>query len=399
MTEPERLFAHPIVVEGSGPDEPLPAGGGVDHTESIQARAAMREERSREWEEVWLYEWLVRGPEAAGEASWEGALDRLDEHIGDYGRALSDNLYGPEPVEEGQWDEERHRSYIDLLNTTDDLLNSYVDSRSRWRGSPADEGLRRAMREGLDRLARKVSEALREQGRQPRSEDQVLMDYLNAGTVTRYRDSKVLSLVTNIHGMASTRANCFLPEAVHSPDRLLVETDPSPGRRLGLRRDHCVRLITDGYAHLGMPRGMEGYVINLVSNEALGWPANNCQIMVVLAYHGRGVPWEEDFLEVAEHELEVCTKGNPPSKWFPFETSGDGLVKRTRSGGFRVRRDAQPYTHEERIGGLAGPPATSPERPGGTPRQGAGRPATPALEASPGKWWKEVARRLRKVMM
>ncbi len=150
-----------------------------------------------------------------------------------------------------------------------------------------------------------------------------------------------------------------------------METDPSPGRVLNLRRDHCVRLITDGYAHLGMPRGMEGYVISLVSNEALGWPANSCQIMVVLAYPGRGMAWEEDFLEVAEDELEVCTGDSPPSKWFPFETSGDGLVKRTRSGGFRVRGDAQPYTHEERIGGLAGPPATSPEQPGGPPRQGA----------------------------
>jgi hypothetical protein len=358
----------------------------VDHTESIQARAAMREEREKEWEEVWLYEALVRGPKEGEAASWDGTLDRLDQHIGGHGKPLLDNLYGLEPVEEGQWDDkQRHDHYLGTLREAKALLHAYVDSRSRWRGSQADEGLRRVAREGLDRLARKVSEALREQGRRPRSEDQVMTDYLNAGTVTRYRDSKVTSLVTDIHGMAYTIANCFLPEAVLSPDRLLVESDPSPGRRLGLRRDHCVRLITDGYAHLGMPRGMEGYVISLVSNEALGWTANNCQIMVVLAYQGRGMPWEEDFLEVAEDELEVCTKGNPPSKWFPFETSGDGLVKRTRSGGFRVRGDAQPYTHEERIGGLAGPPATSPERPAGTPRQGSCRPATPAPEARQGR--------------
>jgi hypothetical protein len=364
MTDPERQDLSLNLAEGSGLSEPersvlsegIPGRGGVDHSKSREARKELQEARQREWEEVLLYEALVRGPEVAEDTPWDKTLDKLAEHIGDNGRVLLHNLIDPEPVDENNhWDMDLNDRYLEKFRQVRSRLIYYLQSKANSLAKETDEELKILARKDLDQLAREASEALKAQGRQPRFADQVRVDYLNAGTVTRYNDD--LSSVTDIHGRTSLVPNDFLPEAVTSSDNVLVERDLHPDRVLNLRRNHCVRLITDAYEDRGMPKGIEGYVTNLVSNEALGWPANNCQIMVVLEHLGKDIPWSEDFLEVTESEIERCTKENPPSEWFPFETSEDGLVETTPLG-FKVKPDAKTYTYEELFVHLTGKPPT-----------------------------------------
>jgi len=113
MTDPERTDSNPNSPDGSGPSEAVPGREVVDHSEAIEARRALQEEREREWEEVLLYEALVRGPDRAEETPWEKTLDNFAAHLEDNARVLLDHLYDFDPVDEDKWDEERNNRYLE----------------------------------------------------------------------------------------------------------------------------------------------------------------------------------------------------------------------------------------------------------------------------------------------
>ncbi len=66
-----------------------------------------------------------------------------------------------------------------------------------------------------------------------------------------------------------------------------------------------------------MPKGIEGYVSGVVSNQFLGWEGNRCHVMFILSCQDDTRVWD-DFLEVEEDQLQLC---HPPSQFFPFQVA------------------------------------------------------------------------------
>ena len=76
--------------------------------------------------------------------------------------------------------------------------------------------------------------------------------------------------------------------------------------------------MTNEYLGQGMPKGIEGYVSGVVSNQFLGWEGNFCQVMFIVACKYETTEQDEmtvwdDFLEVKEDQLQLCDKNHPPS--------------------------------------------------------------------------------------
>jgi hypothetical protein len=160
----------------------------------------------------------------------------------------------------------------------------------------------------------------------------------------------------------------FLPESFDWPvDKILADPDPSEGRPF--KSDDCVRLMTDKYTALGLPKGIEGYVSGVVSNQFLGWEANRCHVMFILSCKDDSAGQDEitvwdDFLEVEEDQLQLCNREHPPSLWFPYEVAETGQVIRDQqSGCFECHKESKPYTHQGLLDSLA-------EQPSGTFQQG-----------------------------
>ena len=128
-------------------------------------------------------------------------------------------------------------------------------------------------------------------------------------------------------------------------DKILADPDPSEGRKF--KYYDCVRLMTNKYLHRGLPKGIEGYVSGVVSNEFLEWEANCCHVMFIIACQDETKVWE-DFLEVQEDQLQLCNKKHPPSLWFPYQVARNGqLIRDPQSGGFEHHKESKPYTSQE----------------------------------------------------
>lgn len=297
------------------------------------------QDREREWKEVLLYESLRNGPKPDNPASWAIAVKQLGRYIETKQSILRSRLFNPHVGDEVFAD-----AYSELVTNASNMLTAYLAT------DPAGR-----QEKDLEALAEGVHAALKAQGRKERSDDEILQDFLNAGVVEPYPINKKLSWVTDAHGEKFLIPNQLLPSSLNLPsNKLIVNKDTSLGRKLNLRSGDCVRLITNRQAGLGLPKGVEGYVLKLVSNKALGWCANYCQIMFILEYDEDTESWKEDFLEVTENELQRCDSSHPPSQWFPLLVSPEGRVKTTVLGSFKLKPGAKSYTYDELLDQLTG---------------------------------------------
>lgn len=169
----------------------------------------------------------------------------------------------------------------------------------------------------LKDVAQHVHETLTKQTKQNRKErstEELFQDFLNVGTVEPHPTHPDKAyLVTDHHGDKFLLPKRFLGESFNWPlDKILADPHPSEGRQF--KSDDCVRLMTNKYLHRGMPKGIEEYVSGVVSNKFLRREANYCQVMFVLACQDETTVWE-GFLEVEEHELQLCDKKHSPFKW------------------------------------------------------------------------------------
>jgi hypothetical protein len=134
-------------------------------------------------------------------------------------------------------------------------------------------------------------------------------------------------------------------------DKILADPHPSEGRPF--KSNDCVRLMTDKYIGHGLPKGIEGYVSGVVSNQFLGWKGNFCQVMFIVACKYETTEQDEitvwdDFLEVEEDQLQLCNKKHPPSLWFPFQVAETGQVIRDQQlGRFEYHTEIKPYTYQD----------------------------------------------------
>jgi hypothetical protein len=101
-------------------------------------------------------------------------------------------------------------------------------------------------------------------------------------------------------------------------------------------------------------------VLGAVSNKFLGWKANRCQVIFIVActYDINEIDVEtaeqdeitvwDDFLELREDDLELCDKDRPPSLRFPYQVDGNGRVIRDeQSGHFKRNKEVIPYRYPQ----------------------------------------------------
>ena len=175
--------------------------------------------------------------------------------------------------------------------------------------------------------------------------EELFLDFLNAGDLELHpTNPDEAYLVTDHHGDKTLLPKIFLPESFNWPlDKILADPDPSEGRPF--KSNDCVRLMTDKYIGHGLPKGIEGYVSGVVSNEFLGWEANRCHVMFIIAC--KDDTTVQDFLEVQEDQLQLCNKKHPPSQLFLYQVARNGQVIRDQqSGSFERHKESKPYTYE-----------------------------------------------------
>lgn len=204
--------------------------------------------------------------------------------------------------------------------------------------------------EDLENLAMAVNKVLAAQGRRPRSEEGILVDYATAGCVVR--SSGEYSWIRDAYDIESQVPNEFLNQEYNF---VLKEE----GR--DLKRDHCVRLITDSYAGLGLPKGVEGYMFRLLSNKSLGGIGNFCQVLFIIGYDSEDQSLSDDWQEVKDEVLQVCDDRNPPSDWFPILVQ-NGVVQRGDDKRLKIKPGATSYNSWDLMDILDREQSTNPAR-------------------------------------
>ena len=300
--------------------------------------------RAEMWKEVLLYDELRKGPEtkdAQGEINWG------NEKWGQTLNKLSIYLI----------DEDNQRRLVNQLflgerdkGWTKDKLNRYFgEARKVCR----EIGNYNGQSDDLESLGRHVHAILAQQSRQDRTKEELARDFGNAGQLEPdpIQPDKAY-LVTDHHGKKQWLPKIFVPESFDWPmDKILADPDPGEGRPF--KADDCVRLMTDKYIGHGMPKGIEGYVLGVVSNQLLGWEGNFCQVMFIVACKYETTEQDEmtvwdDFLEVKEDQLQLCDKNHPPSLWFPYQVARNGQVRRDpKSGCFEYHTEMKSYVYPE----------------------------------------------------
>ena len=307
-------------------------------------RITLLQLKGKMWEEVLLYDGLRKGPETKnaqgeinwGDEKWSQTLKRLDTY-------LADKANQPRLVRElflGEIDKDWTRDkYVNEVRKVCKEISNYNEQP----GQPED----------LQNLGKHLYKILAQQSGRGRTEEELLRDFNNAGQLEPHPTRSVDKgyMVTDHHGRKQWLPKIFLPESLHwSMDQILADNS-NEGRPF--KSDHCVRLKTDRYAGRGMPEGIEGYVLGAVSNKHLGWEANLCQVMFIVACTSETTEQDkitvwDDFLEVTDDDLQLCDKKHPPSLWFPFQVDGDGRVIRDqRSGLFEYHTKITPYRYPE----------------------------------------------------
>lgn len=190
-------------------------------------------------------------------------------------------------------------------------------------------------------LGQRVHEILDRQTPEPKSMERLFRDFLNAGQrKVNPNDPEESYLVTDHHGETTPIPKGLVPESRHWPIDEILADDPSEKRPF--ESNACVRLVTDKYAGIGLPRGIEGYVSGVVSNKYLGWKANYCHVMFIVACEEDGTV-VEDFLEVRDDDLQLCDKKNPPTQFFPYEVARNGQMMLER------HENSKPYTYDDLV--------------------------------------------------
>lgn len=94
-------------------------------------------------------------------------------------------------------------------------------------------------------------------------------------------------------------------------------------------------------------------MLGAVSNKFLGWEANLCQVMFIVACTHETAEQDEitvwdDFLELEEDDLQLCDEKHPPSLWFPYQVDKDGRVIRDeQSGDFKYHTAIKTYKSQQ----------------------------------------------------
>lgn len=274
-----------------------------------------------EWEQAQLCAALRKGPRTDPE-SWGATLKnlvRLRDHQPWVLRSLvSDPIFDKE-----DWTDNESSRFSELVKKAFDCDAAFETSRSQ---------------EDLEALAAAVHETLVAQGLPNRSEGEVLADYLSAGRVVRTEGK--WTWIQDIFGREVFIVSAFVPDL--SPPELVRSEENRP-----FEYGHCVRLTTDDYAGIGLPKGCVGYVLQLVSNKSFTDVRNYCQVIFIIGYDAEDESCTDEYEEVTDSELELCDKDHRPPAWFPFEVGGDGFVKKDQKSQFQLRPNAEPYTYEE----------------------------------------------------
>ena len=318
-------------------------------------RDTVPQRRAEMWKEVLLYDELGKGPktkDAQGEINWEDekwgqTLNRLSIYLidKDNQRRLVKQLFLGDRAK--GWTKEKYLSEA----------RQVCREISNYNGQSAD----------LERLGRHLHAILAQQTGKDRTKEELARDFGNAGQLEPdpIQPDKAY-LVTDHHGKKQWLPKIFVPEAFDWPmDKILADPDPSEGRPF--KADDCVRLMTDKYTSHGMPKGIEGYVSGVVSNQFLGWEGNFCQVMFIVACKYETAEQDEitvwdDFLEMKEDQLQLCNKNYPPSLWFPYQVTRSGQVIRDpKSGYFEYHTEVKSYTHPELWAVLTAQPRQSRE--------------------------------------
>lgn len=277
-----------------------------------------------EWEQAQLCAALRKGPGTDPE-SWGATLKnlvRLRDHQPWVLRSLVSDPIFEKAGNEGWTDGEFNR-FSELVKKAFDCDAAFETSGSQ---------------EDLEALAAAVHETLVAQGLPDRSEEEVLGDYLTAGRVLRTEGE--WTWFQDMYGREVFMVGAFVPDL--SPPEMVDSEENRP-----FEHGHCVRLTTDAYTGIGLPKGSVGYVLQLVSNKSFTDARNYCEVAFIVGYDAEDQSCTDEYLEVTDSELELCDKDHRPPAWFPFEVGGDGFVKKTRKGQFQLRPNPEPYTYEE----------------------------------------------------
>lgn len=101
---------------------------------------------------------------------------------------------------------------------------------------------------------------------------------------------------------------------------------------------------TNGYAGLGILKGMVGYVLQLVSNECFLGNPNYCQVIFIVEYDSADNSCTE---EVTDNDAEICDMNNTPPDWFPFLVLPNGQIDTTPEEGYlQIKPNATSYTYD-----------------------------------------------------
>lgn len=334
-----------------------------------------------------LYDGLCKGPEtknAQGEINWEDekwsqTLNRLSLYLidKDNQRRLVKELFLGE-TDEG-WTRGRYLGEV----------RKVCQEISNYNGQSDD----------LERLGRHLHAILAQHSRKDRTKEELARDFANAGQLEPdpIQPDKAY-LVTDHHGKKQRLLKMFVPESFHwRMDKILADPDPSEGRPF--KADDCVRLMTDKYIGPGMPKGIEGYVSGVVSNQFLGWEGNFCQVMFIVACtyetteQDKITVWEH-FLEVEEDQLQLCNENHPPSLWFPYQVAMNGQVIRDQNSGyFEYHTEIKSYRYPELWDVLTAQSRESPQQEGEEnplPSLGVERPTLQTREKPFEKGWNRI---------
>ena len=263
--------------------------------------------RTKDWDEVLLYDQLRRGPNTKNEqgdlnwedSEWSQTLEKLYLYLkNDHSRRrLLRRLFVAKRYENPNCTEEEYLKYAE--NSSQKIVDYTQGNPDYWR------------KEKLKDVAQHLHGTLAKQNRPHKSMDELFKDYLNAGTPEEDPNDSEGDVVRDHHGDKVPFIKELFGESVNWPlDKILADPDPSEGGQF--KSDDCVRLMTNNYLHRGFPKGIEGYVSGVVSNEYLGWEANYCHVMFIVGCEDETTVWE-DFLEVQEDQLQLCNKKHPPS--------------------------------------------------------------------------------------
>ena len=289
--------------------------------------------RQEDWQEVLLYERLRKGPKTGDDTNpeWNETLSQLENYLKkkhNRRRLMTRLLSDAGALED--WPAEDYTNYLDKAAR---LCNMIIDNTKTDPVSLQPDLLKD--------LGQRVYEILDKQTSEPKSMERLFRDFLNAGQrKLNPNDPDESYLVTDHHGETTPIPKDLMPESRHwTMDQILAD-DPSEKRPF--ESNDCVRLVTDKYEGVGLPEGIEGYVSGVVSNKYLGWKANYCHVIFILACEEDGT-MVEDFLEVRDNDLRRCDIENPPSQFFPYEVARNGQMMLER------HEESKPYTYDDLV--------------------------------------------------